>query len=187
MTITQKVIFWFFIFLAAWMWFLTDQASAQSPDQFGRACRDGQEIVQCQTFNCPFGDTNGDGNCNLSDRGAELQSARKDGLCANPASGCGEIHYFPAGTSGACGVRVKENSQETCDLYNAADPQFAPVSAPSSSAKNLFTPVPDPAQDVTKGGEPVETLPETGAEIFLGLGALVAVVVGKHLYESSEA
>lgn len=137
-------------------------------------CPSGEEIVRCQTFDCPQGDTNKDGVCDLKDEKARLTDARNDALCANPTSGCGQVNYFSSGANNACSVRVKENGN-SCDLYKAVDPNFTtpvPTRSPSSSPKPTTTPRPT-SSPASKGGQ----LPDTGAGEYAAL-ALVCMLVG---------
>lgn len=111
-------------------------------------CPNGATIVRCETYNCPQGDTNGDGSCTLSDNGASLTSARNDSLCANPISGCGEVRYYGAGGQSACGVRVKQDLTN-CNLYNPGDPDSSPIprvgESPSPLPTTTTTPTPSPS------------------------------------------
>jgi len=99
-------------------------------------CTDGRSISRCETYDCPRGDTDGNGTCDLNDTDARLTDVRNDSFCSNPLSGCGEVRYFASGDSNSCSVRVEENDNN-CDLYNVASPTFTP--APTA------TPTPTPA------------------------------------------
>ena len=57
-------------------------------------CPSGEDIIRCETINCPKGDTNKDGSCSLDDENAQYSDARNNSLCANPTSGCGVIYYY---------------------------------------------------------------------------------------------
>lgn len=150
-------------------------------------CRDGRSIVRCETYDCPQGDTNNDGRCTLLDSGARLTDARNDSFCANPISGCGQVHYFPSGSSEACIVRPEENSQMSCDLYAVAEPVFTPQ--PTTSPRPTSSPVatssarPTSTPTTGKGGGDSE-LPKTGPEhIWIGAAVLLLGAAGVYLYE----
>ncbi len=152
--------------------------SAQTQTTWAQ-CPAGDDIVRCQTFDCPQGDTSGDGVCDLKDEKARLTDARNDSLCANPTSGCGQVNYFSAGQNNACSVRVKENDNN-CDLYKAADPNFAtreptatPTPSPSASPSPTSTPTPT-SSPTTKGGE----LPDTGPGDYAALALVGMGLVG---------
>ncbi len=134
----------------------TKTVLAQTPTSWAQ-CPSGNEIVRCQTFDCPLGDTNKDGICDLKDEKARLTDARNDALCANPTSGCGQVNYFPSGSDNACSVRVKENNNN-CNLYKAADPKFAlPTPSPSPSLQPVASPKPSPSAPPE-----ARELPDTG-------------------------
>lgn len=82
-------------------------------------CLDGAEIVHCETFNCPLGDTDGDNACTPSDKGASISDIRNDALCALPASSCGAIHYFSADGGLSCDVYAVEKTS-VCDIETYA-------------------------------------------------------------------
>lgn len=148
-------------------------------------CPDSSPIMRCQTYNCPDGDTNGDGDCSLEDSRAKLTDYRNDALCANPPSGCGVVHYYRDGQANSCVVRVKEN-ENNCNLYNASSPVFeSSTSTPKPTAtpkSNSFktkgeqtansTPKTKPTSSPsTKGGQ---ELPETGPQhIIIGMALLL--------------
>lgn len=109
-----------------------NNANAQSVwDQ----CTDGRSITRCETYDCPNGDTNSDGNCNFDDQGARLTDVRNDSFCSNPISGCGEVRYFASGDNDSCSVRVEQNDNN-CDLYNVAEPTFTPRPTPTPVPTN---------------------------------------------------
>lgn len=109
--------------------------SAQSNSSWSQ-CSDGRAIARCQTYDCPQGDTNNDGKCTLEDTKARLTDARNDSLCANPTSGCGQINYFPSGSSTSCISHIEEGTLN-CDLYAVASPSFTPkpTASPSTVSK----------------------------------------------------
>lgn len=150
-------------------------------------CQDGRTIVRCETYDCPQGDTNGDGKCTLTDTGARLTDARNDSFCANPISGCGQVHYFPTGTTEACVVRAEVATQLNCDLYAVANPTFTPQ--PTASPRATTTPRPTAsasATPTTKGGVGGgdSELPKTGPEhIWIGGAILLLGAAGVYLYE----
>jgi len=84
-------------------------------------CSGGEEVVRCRTYDCPNGDTNSDGACSLADNGGKLVDARNDSFCANPVSGCGQVHYYSSNQSDACSVRYEENNFN-CNLYDVPEP-----------------------------------------------------------------
>lgn len=122
---------WAVLFLIAGMFvfFATDISAANSWDQ----CNDGSTVVRCETYDCPQGDTNKDGECTLDDTGARISDIRNDSLCANPLSGCGEVHYYPAQSSQSCQVRVSETNS-SCDLYQTNPQSIATASSDQSAA-----------------------------------------------------
>lgn len=129
-----------------------NEAHAQSVwDQ----CTDGRSISRCETYDCPRGDTDGNGTCDLNDTDARLTDVRNDSFCSNPLSGCGEVRYFSSGDSNSCSVRVEENNNN-CDLYNVSSPTFTP--APTA------TPTPSPAASSSNEllCSNLITLPSTG-------------------------
>ena len=151
-------------------------------------CQDGSAIARCETYDCPQGDTNKDGRCTLADSGGRLTDARNDSFCANPISGCGQVHYYPGGATNACLTRVEENSQETCDLYAVATPNFTPQPTATASPRTTSTPQPTATVSgtTTKGG--IEggdkELPKTGPEhIFVGAFVLLLGAAGVYLFE----
>ena len=140
------------------------QASAQSNAPWTQ-CTDGRVIVRCETYDCPNGDTNSDGTCNLSDTGARLTDARNDSFCANPLSGCGEVRYFPSGASASCSVRVEENDNN-CNLYAVANPTFTPQ------------PTVSPTSSPSVGGSTVSRCVSLKATPFEGNAPLTVVFEG---------
>ncbi len=147
-------------------------------------CPNGTQIVRCETYDCPQGDTNQDGTCTLSDTGAKLSDSRNNSLCANPASGCGEVRYYPKDTKIACAVRVKE-SGDNCNLYNAGGivPTSTPKPTPTSTPKPSPTATPlvsatASASPTTKGG-----LPATGPSFLTIVALFASGIFGFYLYE----
>lgn len=92
-------------------------------------CPDGKAVVRCATYNCPKGDTNKDGACNISDEDAKLTDLRNDALCANPPSGCGQVYYYDA-EGKACASRVKD--LDRCPISAGAG--FTPTPASVGAA-----------------------------------------------------
>lgn len=181
-----------FLILVAGFIVLVTQASgveAQGIATTWSQCTDGRAITRCETYNCPQGDTNRDGRCSLSDTNAKLTDARNDSFCANPISGCGQVHYYPSGTSGACLERVEE-AGNNCDLYAVANQTFTPnpTASPSVSPTARPTSTPTASASATpaseKGGD--KELPKTGPEdywpvfVVLGLGALGLFLRERH-------
>lgn len=58
----------------------------------GGKCPDGSPIVSCVTFNCPQGDTSGDGTCNLDDAGASTGGVQSGKDCGAPS--CGQVDFL---------------------------------------------------------------------------------------------
>lgn len=147
-------------------------------------CTDGRAIVRCETYDCPEGDTNRDGRCTLTDDDARLTDARNDPFCANPISGCGQVHYYPAGSASSCLERVEEAGLN-CDLYAVATPSFTP--SPTTTARATVTPTPSPRASATPTASPVggdRQLPKTGPEnTWIIFGILIAGGIGIFLYE----
>lgn len=108
----------------------TTQLTAHAQDNFGFVCKDNRQIVRCQTYDCPLGDTNKDGRCTLEDDSARLTDARNNPLCANPPSGCGEVLYFAVNDNSACGIRVKQERQN-CELFQTSELLINPSSESS--------------------------------------------------------
>jgi hypothetical protein len=161
------------------LFFSPGQARAANWSQ----CPDGNAIVRCDTYDCPQGDTNKDGKCTTADQGGKLSDSRKDAFCANPVSGCGEVHYFAKDQASACSVRVKE-SGDNCDLYNAGRPQFA-SSTPTSTPKPTASPVskfqtstPKP----TGSPKPAGSLPKTGPSPIQTMFLVATGFLGISLY-----
>jgi len=182
-----------FLFFAFIIWFLVPGlVRAQSSSSWSQ-CADGKTIVRCETYDCPKGDTNGDGRCTSADTNAKVTDARNDAFCANPISGCGQVLYYPAGSSSACLERVEE-AGNNCDLYAVVTPTFTPL----ATSTPIPTPTPKPTQMPTaspsaspsatpvvlgKGGGGDE-LPKTGPEhIWIGIFVLTLGASGVFLYE----
>lgn len=197
----MKHIFRFFIsiFLVSLMHHLVIKVSPFTVAQTWSRCQDGTAISRCETYDCPQGDTNKDGNCTLSDQGAKFTDARTDSYCANPASNCGQILYFKSQQSTSCAVLVKENSNN-CDLYQAgslerstATPSAIPTPTPSSTAQPSSTPIatkspsPTPTQTPQKSIRPTvtpkPTLPATGPSFFGIVALATSGFGGLFLYE----
>src|SRR3990167_1946104 len=144
---------------------------AQGVNTSWSQCTDGRVIVRCETYDCPKGDTNNDGKCTLTDTDARLTDARNDSFCANPISGCGQVHYFPGGSGSSCLVRVEESGL-SCDLYAVANPTFTPT--PTATPRATATPTASPsATPVGLGGGGDSELPKTGPEhVWVGLAVL---------------
>lgn len=160
---------------------------AQSTSYWSQ-CSEGVSIVRCETFNCPKGDTNKDGRCTSTDENAQITEARNDSFCANPPSGCGEVLYYAQKDQNSCAVRVKENTNN-CDLYKAGNPSFAtktqaPISTPSPtpvSRLTVSTATPT-AKPTTNTGK--ESLPKTGAALWVSLALAGMGLYGLYLYEN---
>ena len=119
-------------------------------------------IVWCATFNCPKGDTTGDGECNVDDDGASYTTGGTS--CPNPSSGCGQVDYYSGGTPGQswdqyCGHTFlkfdkcdggSEPSSKTisgktyCELYEPGSPFYlinnVPLKVIDSGGTTLSTP-----------------------------------------------
>lgn len=54
----------------------------------------GGRAVACATFNCPNGDTNGDGQCTTADEGANNPGMSSGTGCGAPSSGCGQTDLY---------------------------------------------------------------------------------------------
>ena len=160
-------------------------------------CPDGEQIVRCETYDCPQGDTNSDGACTLEDQGARYADAKNNSFCTNPISGCGEVRYFAADTTSACAIRVKENSND-CNLYNAGKPNFTtPTPLPTRAPRQLAlggstTPSPSMSPTVTPTPSPVvnkfeqdsaEILPETGPSFIQTILLVSTGFLGLYIYE----
>lgn len=77
------------------------QGTSCQPYTGGGNC---SQITWCATFDCPNGDTNGDGQCRadppeIADRGATWFT-QDGGNCPNPASNCGQVDLYGGGTRG---------------------------------------------------------------------------------------
>jgi hypothetical protein len=150
-------------------------------------CPDGEKIARCETYDCPKGDTNKDGVCNLSDDGARYSDSRNDSFCSNPTSGCGEVRYYKSGAQTACTIRIKE-SGSNCDLYNAGNPVFSsPTPTPVSTPKPTFKPVPTSTPKAIALASQSSTLPETGPELFVNLFLIATGILGIYIYERYRA
>lgn len=80
-------------------------------------CSNGAEIIHCETYDCPSGDTNGNKVCDIDDKNANLTDIRNDGFCQKPVSGCGVIHYFDVDGGQSCRVNTfLQNS--SCEIKN---------------------------------------------------------------------
>ncbi len=158
--------------------------SAQSTSYWSQ-CTDGASIVRCETYNCPSGDTNKDGLCDLKDDKAQITESRNDSFCANPPSGCGEVLYYADKQSASCAVRVKENNNN-CNLYKAGNPNF-------STPRPTVSPTPTPVSRLdTSSKSPVPTsttkptnttLPKTGPELWVSIFIAGLGMYGLYLYE----
>lgn len=163
---------------------LSQFAEAQNVNASWSQCTDGRSIVRCETYDCPRGDTNRDGRCTLTDTDARLTDARNDSFCANPISGCGQVHYYPSGSSLACLERVEEAGLN-CDLYAVANPTFTPAPTATASPRPTTSPTASPSATPVvpgKGGD--SELPKTGPEhIWFGAAVLLLGAAGIYLYE----
>jgi hypothetical protein len=157
-------------------------ASAQTSSSWSQ-CTDGRAIVRCETYDCPKGDTNSDGRCTLTDTEARLTDARNDSFCANPISGCGQVHYYPSGATNACLERVEEAGLN-CDLYAVANPTFTPRpgASPTPTPQATATPTASPTNGLGGGGD--SELPKTGPEhVWVSAIVLLLGAVGVYLFE----
>lgn len=153
-------------------------------------CADGSTIVRCETYDCPNGDTNGDGSCSFADSGARMTDARNDAFCANPISGCGQVHYYNSTSSSRCAIRVKE-SNLNCDLYSVSTPDFTPVpsvtpkptATPFSFASSTPTASASPSAIATSSATTKGGLPETGPSLVTTLFLGAVGLLGIFLYE----
>ncbi len=169
---------------------LSGSVSAQSSGGTWSQCVDGRAIARCETYNCPQGDTNDDGKCTLSDTNARLTDSRNDSFCANPISGCGQVIYYPSGSSASCLERPEEAGLN-CDLYAVAEPNFTPgaTSTPRATASATPTARPTATASATPksgiggaGGD--NELPKTGPEDYLPVFAVLSLgALGIFLYE----
>ena len=150
-------------------------------------CPSGEDIIRCETINCPKGDTNKDGSCSLDDENAQYSDARNNSLCANPTSGCGVIYYYPANSTQSCSVRVKERGTN-CSLYKLTKfsptpiPTLAPTPTPTtggfSSTSKKSTPTPTPKVSAR--------LPKTGSEQYIVYLLVLFGLIGIYLYSKLE-
>lgn len=148
-------------------------ANAQSTSYWSQ-CPDNTTIARCETYNCPKGDTNGDGRCTLSDDSAQFTESRNDSFCANPQSGCGEVLYFAQSQQASCAVRVKE-SENNCNLYKASSPNFGTTATAAPVSRLSTSPVPT--------NKPVKSLPKTGPELWMSILLAGLGIWGFYLYE----
>ncbi len=183
MKFNQTILVLGFIISAFGATVLGGRAYAQSVDTSWSSCTDGRAIVRCETYDCPRGDTNGDGKCSLTDTDAKLTDARNDSFCANPISGCGQVHYYPGSSTSSCLERVEESGLN-CDLYAVASPSFSPrptkLAAPTASPSPKVSTTPVPAL----GGGGDSELPKTGPkDVWIVFGILALGGIGIFLYE----
>lgn len=147
------------------------------------SCSDGATIVRCETYNCPNGDTNGDGRCTAQDRLAEMTESRNDSFCANPQSGCGEVLYYASNQKNSCAIRVKENTNN-CDLYKASTPNFGSTATPVATVSPTVAPV-SRLSTVSPSATPISTpknLPKTGPALWISMFIAGIGVYGFHHY-----
>jgi hypothetical protein len=149
-------------------------------------CTDGASIVRCETYNCPNGDSNKDGVCDLKDSNATLSDTRNDSFCANPPSGCGQVLYYAQNQNLSCAVRVKQN-ENSCNLYKAGNPNFtsptpAPTLAPTATPVSRLSSSPV-ATASAKPTTTKTTLPKTGAELWVSIFLAGLGMYGLYLYE----
>lgn len=157
-------------------------------DSYWNQCGNGTPIVRCETYDCPQGDTNKDGRCNLNDDRAKLQESKNDAFCANPLSGCGEVLYYTQDSVNSCAIRVKEN-QNNCDLYKAGNPNITP--SPTASATATPRPSSTPLNrfgDATASptAKPATTLPKTGPALWISIGIALLGVYGLYVSEKGQ-
>lgn len=156
-------------------------ANAQTTTYWSQ-CVDGASIVRCETYNCPNGDTNQDGICDLKDTRATLSDTRNDSFCANPPSGCGQVLYYAQNQGLSCAVRVKQN-ENSCNLYKAGNPTFATAS-PAPTVIPTATPVSRLNSSPVASAKPTNTtLPKTGAELWVSIFVAALGMYGLYLYE----
>jgi hypothetical protein len=186
-------LFFKILLVLVFLFLYATSASAQT----WSVCSDGTAISRCETYDCPQGDTNKDGNCNLNDSSGRLADARNDAFCNNPISGCGVVLYYKQGVAASCAVHVKENNKN-CDLYSVADVSFTPTptSRPNATSTPFVTMTPTPtptllatasatvtptasAAATTKGGQ---SLPDTGPSLWISLGFMAIGAIGVLLY-----
>lgn len=149
-------------------------------------CADGASIVRCETYNCPNGDTNQDGLCDLKDTNATMSDNRNDSFCANPPSGCGQVLYYAPNQNFSCAVRVKENGN-SCNLYKAGNPTFStatptasPAATPTIAPASRLSVSPVPSATVKPA---TTTLPKTGPELWVSIFIAALGMYGLYLYE----
>ncbi len=117
--------------------------------------------VWCATFNCPQGDTTGDGECNVDDSGASYTTG-VGRSCPNPASGCGQVDIYSAEPSGSnwgsyCGytfLNLDCGSQESPTPTPRVTPSPTPRVTPSPTPTPRVTPSPTPTPRVTPSPTP---------------------------------
>jgi len=149
-------------------------AYAQQTQSDWAVCPDGSgQIVRCATYNCPNGDTNGDGICSVADDNAKLTDLRNDALCANPPSGCGQVYYYNSDGK-SCATRVKDT--ESCPI--AAETTFNPTVTPTPSVTTTPTKKPTTTPQATGSA----TLPKTGFNPLYLLGLLAIGGVGAFIF-----
>lgn len=162
-------------------------AHAQSTSYWSQ-CVDGASIVRCETYNCPNGDTNKDGICDLKDTSATMSDTRNDSFCANPPSGCGQVLYYAPNQNLSCAVRIKQN-ENSCNLYKAGNPTFssstaAPTIAPTATPVSRLNSSPIATASAKPTTVPAKTtLPKTGAELWVSIFLAGLGMYGLYLYE----
>ncbi len=117
--------------------------------------------VWCATFNCPQGDTTGDGECNVDDSGASYTTG-VGRSCPNPASGCGQVDIYSAEPSGSnwgsyCGytfLNLDCGSQESPTPTPRVTPSPSPTPGVTPSPTPRVTPSPSPTPGVTPSPSP---------------------------------
>ena len=90
--------------------------------------------VWCATFDCPGGDTNGDGECTTADNGGVMQVVSAGTSCPTPASGCGQVDIYHEGAQGQnwdawCGTTFHDMS--------SCEPSSQPTPTPEAQAPQL--------------------------------------------------
>jgi len=193
------------MFLSLALTFLSVGSAVAQTTSYWNNCSGGTQIVRCETYNCPKGDTNKDGRCSLSDEQATQTDSRNDSFCANPPSNCGEVLYFPQNSTNSCAIRVKETNNN-CTLYRAGNPTVSPsptaVSTPTPTVRPTSTPVasvtvrptatatsiprlPVSSPAVSTGSRKPATLPKTGAALWISIFLAGAGLYGVWMYEKS--
>lgn len=160
---------------------------AQQTSSTWSQCSDGGQIERCETYDCPQGDTNGDGKCSLLDNGARLVDARSDPFCGNPTSGCGQVYYYKKNSTQACADRIKKEGTCNLDLSKANLPrEVVSTSTPTPTSTPTATPTSSPIATATASATPKgggDTLPKTGPSPWLGLFFIPLGFLGIYLYE----